>query len=100
MRWIAAVAILFSTTAFAQLTQTSERIDVSVIEVDAVVLDASGKPVTGLKPRDFELRIGGRRTPVTNFYEVNRRAEAGCRARQYPHSAAVHRGAAAHRERD
>src|ERR1051325_3957197 len=76
MRWIAAVAILFPFHLAAQLTRTSEQINVSVIEVDAVVLDASGKPVTGLTPHDFELRVGGRRTPITNFYEVNRRAEA------------------------
>jgi VWFA-related protein len=55
------------------MTRTSETIRVSVIEVDVVVLDANGKPVAGLTRDDFELKIGGRRRPISNFYGIDRR---------------------------
>jgi len=75
MRWPLLAALLIAFAAQAQLTRTLERIEVSVIEVDVVVLDAQGKPASGLTSKDFELRLGGRRRPITNFYEVNRRAD-------------------------
>jgi VWFA-related protein len=75
MRWPLLAAVLIATAAQAQLTRTLERIEVSVIEVDVVVLDTQGKPVSGLSSKDFELRVRGRKRPITNFYEVNRRAD-------------------------
>src|SRR5438046_1960828 len=65
-------AFLLAVAANAQLSRTTESIDVNVIEIDAVVLDAQGKPVTGLTRSDFELRVGGRKRPISNFFEVNR----------------------------
>lgn len=38
--------------------------------LDVVVTDASGVPVRGLSPRDFEVRHDGRRVAVTRFLEV------------------------------
>jgi VWFA-related protein len=75
MRWPLLAAVLIVTAAQAQLSRTLERIEVSVIEVDVVVLDAQGKPVSGSGSKDFELRVSGRRRTITNFYEVNRRAD-------------------------
>src|SRR5713226_2019823 len=75
MRWPLLAAVLIAIAAQAQLSRTLERIEVSVIEVDVVVLDAQGKPVSGLGSKDFELRVRGRKRPITNFYEVNRRAD-------------------------
>ena len=66
---------LLSVAAQAQLTRTSESIEVNVVEVDVVVLDAQGKPVLGLHPADFELRVGGHKRQITNFYEINRRED-------------------------
>ncbi len=75
MRWPLLAAVPIAIAAQAQLSRTLERIEVSVIEVDVVVLDAQGKPVSGLGSKDFELRVRGRKRPITNFYEVNRRAD-------------------------
>ena len=67
------VAVLLAATVVqAQLAPTTEKIDVAVTEIDVVVVDQSGKPVTGLKQKDFELRVNGRPRTISNFYEVNR----------------------------
>src|SRR5437764_13154931 len=68
-------ALLIPVCSVAQLSRTSETISVNVVEVDVVVLDSQGKPVSGLRPSDFDLRVGGHKRTITNFYEVNRRAE-------------------------
>jgi VWFA-related protein len=47
-----------------------ESIEVHVVNVDVVVTDRSGKPVTGLTKDDFELFENGKAQPLTNFYEV------------------------------
>src|SRR6266705_1009985 len=62
------VALTASMTAQSQMTPTSETMNVTVTEVDAVVLDAQGKPVSGLTRNDFELTVGRRRRTITNFY--------------------------------
>jgi VWFA-related protein len=47
-----------------------ENIDVRVINVDVVVTDKRGNPVTGLKAEDFEVFENSAPKPVSNFYEV------------------------------
>lgn len=47
-----------------------ERVEVNVINVDVVVTDRKGNPVTGLKRDDFEVLENGLLKPITNFYEV------------------------------
>ncbi|MEO8216889.1 MAG: VWA domain-containing protein [Acidobacteriota bacterium] len=47
-----------------------ESVEVRVINVDVVVTDRKGKPVTGLKKDDFDILENGRPVKVTNFYEV------------------------------
>ena len=69
------VALLIATTAQAQLPPVSERVEVNILEVTVFVRDSAGNPVSGLTADDFELRVDGQRRPITNFYEVNRRAE-------------------------
>ena len=44
-----------------------DSVDVNVVNVEVYVTDASGKPVTGLRERDFEVREDGRRVSVANF---------------------------------
>jgi VWFA-related protein len=52
--------------------QTRESIEVRVTELEVTVLDRNGHPVEGLGRDDFELRIGGKVTPISNFFAVRR----------------------------
>jgi VWFA-related protein len=47
------------------------RVEVNYVEVDAVVTDAQGMPVTNLTKDDFELFEDGRRQEVSSFALVN-----------------------------
>jgi VWFA-related protein len=47
--------------------QSSAKVDVRVINVDVSVVDASGKPVNGLKAADFEIFEDNQPQKVTNF---------------------------------
>ena len=44
-----------------------ETLDVTIHNIDVVVTDKSGKPVTGLRQEDFELLEDGKRKAITNF---------------------------------
>ena len=50
-----------------------EKIDVRVINVDVVVTDRRGNPVTGLTQDDFEVFENSQKKVITNFYEVEGR---------------------------
>jgi VWFA-related protein len=73
---VISVALTAAMTAQSQMTPTSETMNVTVTEVDAVVLDAQGKPVSGLTGHDFELTVGRRRRTITNFYAIQRGTNA------------------------
>jgi VWFA-related protein len=47
------------------------RVEVNYVEVDAIVTDAQGNPVSGLTKDDFELFEDGRRQDVSTFALVN-----------------------------
>ncbi|HEX7705327.1 MAG TPA: VWA domain-containing protein [Thermoanaerobaculia bacterium] len=47
--------------------QFSDAIDVSIANVDVVVLDRTGKLVRGLTPEDFEILEEGKRQEITHF---------------------------------
>ena len=51
-----------------------EMIEVRVANVDVVVRDRAGNPVTGLTRDDFDLYENGLKQPISNFYEVRRDA--------------------------
>jgi VWFA-related protein len=54
---------------------------VDLVQVDVIVVDAKGAPVTGLQPSDFVLRDRGRVQAVATFDEVSRdSARAGAAA--------------------
>lgn len=55
-------------------TLFQEATEVAVINVDVVVLDAAGQPVTGLDRDAFEVRENGRRVEIINFYAADRPA--------------------------
>jgi len=73
---VPAFLIAFSALA-QQKAPYGETLEVRVIDVDVVVTDRSGKPVTGLTRDDFELFENGKRKEITNFLEINERAGAG-----------------------
>jgi VWFA-related protein len=60
--------------AFAQ-EKLTESIEVRVVNVDVVVRDRAGKPVTGLTRDDFEVFDNGQKLPVTNLSEIAPKAE-------------------------
>ena len=47
------------------------RVEVNYVEVDAVVTDAQGNPVTDLTANDFEVREDGRPQTITAFSTIN-----------------------------
>lgn len=53
----------------ADAPRVSGSVETSVLELDVVVTDKDGKPVIGLGPSDFEVRIGKKPVEITNFYE-------------------------------
>ncbi|MEO8585050.1 MAG: VWA domain-containing protein [Acidobacteriota bacterium] len=53
----------------ADAPRVSGSVETSVLEIDVVVTDKDGNPVSGLEPSDFEVRIGKKPVEVTNFYE-------------------------------
>ncbi len=67
---IASVIALIAAASLAQ-ENVSESIEVRVVNVDVVVRDRAGKPVTGLKKEDFEIYENGQKREITNLYEVN-----------------------------
>ncbi|MEK6375125.1 MAG: VWA domain-containing protein [Acidobacteriota bacterium] len=54
----------------AEMPKLAESIDVKVINVDVVVTDRKGVPITGLTKDDFELFENGQPKLISNFYEV------------------------------
>lgn len=66
--------------------QYRESLDVSILELDVVVLDRSGRPIEGLMRDDFEVRVAGRTAEVSNFFAVTGGAivtgEAGAASRR------------------
>ena len=75
MRFLFLSIVLSALPAYAQ-EKIVESIDVRVVNVDVVVVDRAGKPVSGLTSRDFEIFEDKRSQPITNFYEVRDGAPA------------------------
>ena len=70
------VAAVIATGVVAQTRQEGEtprlveNIDVRIINIDVVVTDRRGNPVTGLKREDFEIYENNVPKPISNFYAV------------------------------
>ena len=47
-----------------------DSVDVDVVNVEVVVTDKKGRPVTGLTRDDFEIFEDGRKVEITNFHEI------------------------------
>lgn len=63
----------------AQQSPFGETLEVRIINVDVVVTDKDGNPVSGLTAADFEIFENGKRQKVTNFAEY-REETAGSEA--------------------
>ncbi len=68
-----AAALAVPAAARAQTPPSVPRVagsvETSILELDAVVTDKAGRPVSGLKAADFEVKIGGKPVAIENFYE-------------------------------
>src|SRR6478672_4291921 len=65
-----ALLCALATRSSAQQTAAPEgviRINVNLVQVDAIVTDAKGKPVTDLTADDFEVFQDGKPQKITNF---------------------------------
>src|SRR5262245_48472444 len=51
------------------------RIVVNLVQVDAVVTDKNGRPVTDLKAEDFEIFQDGRRQEITHFSYISNESD-------------------------
>ena len=67
---VCASAAVAQQTDNSQLPKLTETIDVRLINIDVVVTDKKGNPITGLKKEDFELYENGVPKSISNFYEV------------------------------
>jgi VWFA-related protein len=80
LRYIA--LLLAGCIAFGQNPQTAPpetviRINVNLVQMDAVVTDSKDRPVTDLRREDFEILQDGKAQTITNFsYITNRPAPA------------------------
>lgn len=63
------LALCFLVAAPSAGQKFGEKIEVKLIEVEAVVTDREGNPVEGLTAADFEISEGRRRQKITNFSE-------------------------------
>ena len=84
MRWLAlAVAFLaVSLTGYAQ--DPVFRAGVDLVTVDAIVVDADGRPVTGLTADDFILTVDGKPRPIDAFELIAVRTAETSAARRLP----------------
>ncbi|HEV7427935.1 MAG TPA: VWA domain-containing protein [Thermoanaerobaculia bacterium] len=67
-RYTAIAAVLFATSAFAQMKET---VNVNVVEVPVSVVDSSGNPVRGLTAANFEVYDGGKKQTITSFDKID-----------------------------
>lgn len=74
---VALASILPGRLNAQSLTPLAESIEVRVTNIDVVVTDRSGKPVTGLIKDDFELVESGKPQSITNFYEIREAVTPG-----------------------
>ena len=75
---------LLAAIAFAQATFFSEVIEVRVTNVDVIVTERNGKPVTGLKKDDFEIYEDGVKKEISNFLELRGGPNAALTTAQAP----------------
>ncbi len=80
-----------SPRAAQQLPRYAERVEVTRVLVDARVLDGDGRPIRGLEPADFRVKIDGRPARVESAQWIAAGGEGGA----IPLASAAHAGAPA-----
>jgi len=68
----------------APAARFGETVDVRVVNVEVIVTDRDGHPVSGLTRDDFELRVDGRPVAITNFFASERGATSLAQAASEP----------------
>ncbi len=76
-RTLAALALAALPAAVLVAQQPTFRAQVELVEIDAVVVDAQGNPVTGLTAGDFAIVENGKPQEIAAFSEVNIPIERG-----------------------
>lgn len=76
----AAVAAALAQNPSQSAPDTVIRINVNLVQVDAVVHDEKDKPVTDLKAQDFEILQDGKAQTITNFSFITIPSEPGAAA--------------------
>jgi len=67
MARLTALLLVISFGALAEDDPVVFKSEVAMTRVDAQVVDATGRPITGLQAKDFVLRVDGKPQPVRNF---------------------------------
>ena len=68
--------LLFLLTGGSAVAQEATRsfgevVEVTIANVEVVVTDSKGQPITGLGRDDFELRVDGVPVAISNFFTVD-----------------------------
>ncbi len=71
---VAVLVLALAAPLAAQEPRFGATIDVTIVEVEAVVTDRDGNPVHGLTADDFEIFEGRERQEITNFSEYRARS--------------------------
>ena len=77
MKTALAIALLLLLASGVVYGQFSETVEVRVTNVDVIVTDRAGKPVTGLTKDDFEIYENGTRQEISNFSEISESVPSG-----------------------
>ena len=71
MTRLTALLLVISFRALAADDPVVFKSEVAMTRVDAQVVDATGRPITGLQAKDFVLRVDGKPQPIRNFLSEN-----------------------------
>jgi VWFA-related protein len=68
--WAAAQAPAMAAQQASPEPVVGEAVDVRVVNIEVLALDRRSRPVAGLKPADFRLKVDGNPVPIEYFTEV------------------------------
>jgi len=74
---LVSLALLAVSLSAAEGPRLGETIDVSIVNVDAIVTDKQGNRVQGLTRDDFEIYENGKLQPISNFTDYTVQAQTG-----------------------